>query len=108
MIYIKYIKKEKILYELWRCARLSQYFRYCPDLAPSLNIQTCTIDIKSMNGIIDLTSYYGRLLFIDISGDWFDPFNYDIYNGDGTAKLIIDSIKKEELAKCVLRYNLIF
>jgi hypothetical protein len=53
---------------------------------------------------LDITTYQGRLVFADISGDYLDPFNYDVYNGPGKARDIITEIKKEELMFMILQF----
>ncbi len=106
-IYIKYLPKDKLLYELWNGARYSPNFYYCPELKPTLTLQTVTDDINHMinnDRDIDLTTYHGRMLFIDITNDYIDTFNYDLYNGRGSAKKIIDILKEEELKRTICTY----
>lgn len=38
---------------------------------------------------------YGRVLKIDLSGEFIDPFLFDRDNGEGRAKKIIDTLKGE-------------
>jgi hypothetical protein len=51
-----------------------------------------------------LTTYYGKMLFVDISLDYFDPSAYDIYNGRGLAKKIIYELKSTALQHCIASY----
>lgn len=110
-IYIKYLPKDKLLYRLWEAARFSPNLYYCQEHRPILTYDIAKNDINFMihnKRPIDLTTYYGRLLYIDITDDYTDVFNYDLYNGKGTAKKIIDSIKEEEMNNTVCRYYLFF
>jgi hypothetical protein len=110
-IYIKYLPKEQLLFELWKYARISPNFYYCKDLSPVLTIEDARKDINCMlanNRDIDLTTYYGRMLFIDITGDYVDTFNYDLYNGLNKAKKIIDLLKEKELRHTLYTYYKFF
>lgn len=106
-VYIKYLPKDKLLYELWKPARRSQYLYYCPKSVPQLTLEKAKRDINHMienSRDLDITTYYGKLLFIDISGDYMDPFTYNLYNGRGTAEEIIKKIKIEEMNRSVLKF----
>lgn len=110
-IYIKYLPKEIILYNLWKYAKPTHYMYYCKELIPKLSIEQTKIDIKQMMkefNIIYLTSYYGKYLFVDLSSDYLDVSYYNIYNGRGLAEKIINRIKKEELNKGILRFYTLF
>jgi len=110
-IYIKYLPKDLLLYELWKAARMSPNFYYCKELSPVLTPEDAKKDINHMianNREIYLTTYYGRMLFIDITGDYVETFNYDLYNGRNSAKKIIDSLKEEELKKTMCNYYKFF
>jgi hypothetical protein len=106
-IYIKYLPKDKLLWELWSHAKLAQYMQLCPELSPELTQSDAMRDINFMihnNRNIELTTYYGRLLFVDITDDTFDAFTYDMYNGRGTAKDITDKLKIAELRRTICKY----
>jgi hypothetical protein len=106
-IHIKYLPKDKLLWELWTHAKLAQYMQLCPELAPELTQSDARSDINFMiqdNRSIELTTYYGRLLFVDITDDTFDAFTYDMYNGQGTAKNITDKLKLDELRRSICKY----
>jgi hypothetical protein len=107
VIHIKYLPKDKLLWKLWTHAKLAQYMQLCPELAPKLTQSDARRDINFMiqdNRCIELTTYYGRLLFVDITDDTFDAFTYDIYNGRGTAKNITDKLKFSELQRTICKY----
>ena len=77
-IYIGYLPKDRLLYELWLHARRSPNFYYCKELSPILTLEIAKKDINFMladSRDIDLTTYYGRMLYIDITGDYVDTFN---------------------------------
>lgn len=108
-IFIKYLPRDKILYRLWKHAKKANQFYYCNDTAPILTEQQAREDINYMlqdKRKLELTTYYGRVLFLDISGDYLDTFTYNIYNGDNAAEDIIRLIKIEELSKVILNYHI--
>jgi hypothetical protein len=110
-VFIKYLPKDKLLFSLWKEARMAQYFYYCPEQLEQITIDNVTSDINFMimNGRdIDLTTYHGKLLYINITPDVIDVFNYDMYNGRGKAKLIINKLKKDELEKSIVAYYKFF
>ncbi len=110
-IYIKYLPKDTLLYSLWQKARLSPNFYYCKELSPVLTLDEARKDIICMiadGRAIDLTTYYGRMLFVDITGDYLDAFSYDLYNGKNSAKKIIDFLKEQELRRTVCNYYKFF
>ncbi len=107
LVYIKHISKDLLLYELWKAARNSPNLYHCAELRPILTPEITKNDINQMivnNRNIDLTTYYGRMLYIDITNDYVDVLNYDIYNGFGAAKKVIDRLKEQELKKTVCVY----
>lgn len=108
-IFIKYLPRDKILYRLWEHAKKANQFHYCSNIAPILTEQQARNDINYMlqdSRKLELTTYYGRILFIDITGDYLDTFTYNIYNGDNTAENIIRLIKLEEMSKIILNYHI--
>lgn len=99
---IRYLPKDELLFRLWAYAKYAKYFTLCSELAPCLTIDIARRDITEMrrnNWEIDLTTYYGRLLFVNLSKDHFDAFTYNMYNGEGLAEQIINELKHEELQK---------
>jgi len=107
LLFIKYLPKDQLLYELWKSAKNAQYMYHCQELAPVLTLEKVQRDINYMiqeNRDLDLTTYYGRLIFADVTGDCLDAFTYDLYNGRGTAERIVNRLKKLELEKLILRY----
>jgi hypothetical protein len=107
MIDIKYLPKDILLYELWKRARLSQYFYHCKEKAPRLNIERCRNDINHMfinNKNIEVTIYYGRLIYINLTDNEVDTFNYNVYNGSEAAEEVINEIKKNQMNKVQLNY----
>ena len=108
-IYIKHVPRDKLLYRLWENAKKSNHFYYCEELAPELTEQQVRTDINYMmehGNDIKVTTYYGRLLFIDISDDYIDPFPCDLYNGFGYTQHAVNMVKLEELRKIVINYHL--
>jgi len=111
MLFIKFLPKDKLLWSLWKHAKHAQYMYYCSDLAPELTLQRARKDVNYMiqdNRDIELTTYYGRLVFVDISGDYLDAFTYNLYNGRGTAERIITNLKIEELMRSIVKYYTFF
>jgi hypothetical protein len=108
MIYIKYLPKDRLLYMLWENAKIAQYFfEYPTTTPPVLTICKARRDINYMimnNRALDLTTYYGRLVFSDLSGDYYDYFTYELYNGSGSARYIVQQLKMDEMKKAILRY----
>lgn len=107
IIYIKYLPKDKLLYALWLGASQSPNFYYCPLLMPILTEDIAKTDINYMianNRDIDLTTYYGKSLYINITNDTVDTNKYDIYNCKGVAEKIITNLKEKELNRTVCVY----
>ncbi len=107
LVYIKYLPKDKLLYELWLSAKPSRYFYLCKELLPTTDLSIIKNDINHMivNGRrIDLTVYYGRRLYIDITDDTVDCSNYDMHNGYGVAEKIIERLKEDELRRSIVNY----
>ena len=110
-IYIKHLAKDILLYELWNAARHSPNFYYCKDVCPNLTPELTKIDINYMinnNRKIDITTYYGRMLYIDITDDYTDVYMYEIYNGEDSAKKIIKLLKEQELRKSICTFYKFF
>ena len=90
MIDIKDLPKEKVLSTLYSHARLQGlgFFSAKGEL-----------DDHELEILISKTKkfdvLYGRSLHVDISGDEFDPDEYDRFNGKGSAVKAIISLKKE-------------
>jgi hypothetical protein len=111
LLYIKFLPKDKLLWYLWKNAKIAHYMYYCPKLAPVLTLNKVRRDINYMieNGRnIELNTYYGKLLFVNITGDYLDTFTYNIYNGCSAAEHISTDLKIEELSRCVLKYHTFF
>lgn len=107
LIYIKHLPMGKLLWALWSNAKLDRYMQLCPELAPELTQAQAWRDINFMlmdQRPIALTTYYGRLLFVDITNDYLDVFTYDMYNGSGMAKKITNKLKLEELLRSMCKY----
>lgn len=110
-IYIKYLPKDKLLFELWNAARSAPNFYYCKELSPILTLLDAKRDINHMianNRDVELTNYYGRMLFINITKDYIETTNYDLYNGRHSAKKIIDALKAQELNGLLCTYYKFF
>ena len=109
IIYINHLPKDVLLYELWKHARISPYFMHCKDKVPILTIDRARKDINEMlktNRRINLTTYYGKLLFVDITDSMFDATDYEIYNRLDEKKIIrmIDKLKSDALRKLILKF----
>jgi hypothetical protein len=108
-IYINHLPKDKLLFELWKNARDSPYFIFCKDTLPTLTHDQVKLDISEMiknNRHINLTTYYGRSLYIDITGDFIDTSEYEAYNRISEEKIIsiINKLKIEELRNVILKF----
>jgi hypothetical protein len=109
LVYIKHLPKNKLLYHLWESAKIIHYFKLVPNNIPICTISNIDEDILYMNlnkRDIELTTYYGRALYVNLSNDYMDTFAYDMHNGRGTCKKIIQQLKKEELQKSIMRFYL--
>jgi len=107
MAYIKYLPKDILLYELWLAARNSPYFYYCVDKLPTLTLEIARSDLNEMISTgrnFELTNYYGRMLYLDIRGDFCNVEKYEIYNGKNTALNIIKKLKEQQLRQIVLKF----
>ena len=111
-IYIKNIPKELLLYELWLYAKTSFYFKPRKGISIAPPILTISLAKNALNYMIgnnDLLSvctFYGKLLYVDITGDYLDPFNYNAHNGKFLAEEIILHLKKRLLKECLLKFIL--
>ena len=106
-IFIGLLPKDELLLALWKEARVAQYFYNCPEKLEELTLDVVRCDINNMimNGRdIDLTTYHGKLLYINITSDTIDIADYNMYNGIGKAEKIINNLKKIELEKTALNY----
>ena len=107
LIYIKYIPKDKLLYHLWKVAKKSQYLYFYKKKPPILTMHDTKLDLNYMilnKRELSLTTYYGKLLYIDITNDYLDTSIYNMYNGDKLAELVICALKLDEMQKTILRY----
>ena len=109
LIYINHLPKDKLLFELWKNARVSPYFVFCEDKIPTLTISQVRDDITEMiqnNRQINLTTYYGRMLYIDISGSVMNTLDYEAFNRINEEKIIniINKLKFEELRITICKY----
>jgi len=110
LCYIKYLPKDKLLYNLWLKARTADILTSClsSDL-PLLTPQIAKDDVDDMiknQRDISVTIYYGRSLFVNLTNDYFDTSGYNMYNGVHAAEYIVNLLKKEEIQKCVMKYHL--
>ena len=104
MIDVKYLPKDKLLYKLWQNARRSPFMYYGNfSLDPLLNIKSDINNLIQDKGYVDLTTYYGRLLFIKIKDNILENQTYDCYNGEISKKIVAD-YKLQEMKKCILKY----
>lgn len=110
LIFIKYLPKDQLIYQLWRNAKYSYMLKYCPMKRPELSIDYIRKDIINMLNNkfpIYLGMYYGKDLFIDISGDYLNAKYYDKFCGKYSAKKIISNLKLAEMKKSIMRYYII-
>ena len=106
LIYIKYLPKAEIIYNLWVHAKYAKYADDCIDKMPTLYLNDVKKDLLEMEKNkrdIELTLYYGKMLFININGDYLNPATYDSYNGYKLAKYIICQVKIDEISKCLCK-----
>ena len=104
-LYIKYLDRSIILFELWQQARYLPHI-YSMKEHPELTLEICKRDIKQMraNGSMKLTTYYGKRLSINLSDDVFDPIGYEEEQGYQRATQIIHKLQKQQVTHCILRY----
>ena len=109
IIYINHLPKDKLLFELWKNARTSPYFVFCEDKIPKLTLAQVKTDINEMlknNRELNLTTYYGRMLYIDITGDFMDTIDYEAFNRLPEEKIIaiVNKLKFEELHNAICKF----
>lgn len=110
-IYIKHLPKDKLLFKLWEQAQIAEYFSQCMHRVPVLTQNKALRDVVHFvqnRDQLELTTYYGRLIYADLSKDFLDPSWYNYYNGRGKAQRIIRRLKLEELKKTILKYYVSF
>ncbi len=106
-IYIKYLEKPLLLYNLWKNAKISHYFYECPDIKFDINIEIVKKDINFMleaSNKINVSVYHGKNLYVDITDDYLKCDMYNILNGKFKAENIILELKTDEMKKSILRY----
>jgi len=102
-IYIKHLPKDKLLYNLWLKAKTAKYM----NKPINLTLDQVKTDINFMiknHREIELTTYHGKSLFVNITHDHLDPFTYTQFNGDDIVQSIITNMKKQELKKSICKY----
>ena len=106
LIYIDYLPKDILLYELWANAKkISQLKEFDGDIQPSMSdIQEDLRIMHRDNQRFVFKIYYGRYLFIDVTDHYLNPISYNIYNGPYLAERIIDKVKLSEINKSILRH----
>jgi hypothetical protein len=107
MIYIRNIPRDILLYELWKYAKPSPYFKHCTYAIPLLTVELARDALNDMianNNLLSVCTFYGKTIYADITDDYLDQTDYDIYNGKGLAKTIINNIKKKLLNRCLIKY----
>lgn len=107
MIYIRNIPKDLLLFELWQNARLSPILMFCKETEPVLTIELARYALNNMianNDSLSVCTFYGKPLYIDITGDFMDPDIYDTYNGKNLTSKVVDKLKKNILDKCLIRH----
>jgi hypothetical protein len=106
MIYIGYLPKDVLFYRLWQNARYIKNYENTP-VQCNLTLKKVRRDINHMlkNGRqISITTYYGKLLYTDITTSYFDEQAYNRQNGLNKANIVIEQLKLEELQKTVLYF----
>jgi len=107
-VYIKYIPKDQLLYELWNAARWTKCFAVDPTIAkPRLTLKKVRRDINYMivaNRNIDLTTYYGKKICMNLTNNTCNVAYYNLHNGYGAATKVIDKLKIDQLQKTITRF----
>lgn len=106
---IQYLPKDILLYHLWKHAKVIHYFENVKDIPKesiTLTIDKAREEIAHMEPETYLTYFYGRTLFIDITGNDFYCGAYNRRNGKNLAQLIIRELKIAQLEKTALKYYL--
>lgn len=108
-IYIKFIDKSDLLFELWKNAKTTHYFYDCPEMSYNIDIHKVKQDIQNMinNKKIDVSVYHGKNLYVELSGDYLKSNLYNLLNGKSKAEQIVSELKIRELKKTILKYYLI-
>jgi hypothetical protein len=107
VVCIKYLPRDLLLHELWLGAMMCQNLARCTQLAPNLTLAQVKKDIRFMGRDkreLSLTTYWGRSLFVKLSGNYLDTFTYDMMNGPGRGRAVIDRLKRQELGRMVVRF----
>jgi hypothetical protein len=104
MIDIRYLSLDKLLYDLWINARKAPFMQYGDfELDPLPHIKYDINNLICNKNCVDLTTYYGRLLFIKIKDNILYNKTYDCYNNN-ISKKIVAKHKIKEMKKCILTY----
>lgn len=107
VININHLRKEDIIYTLWKNAKISEFAMYNPDIEePCKEIIQLDIHNMLLSGRIYFTLYYGKLLFIDITDRSCDVTHYNSYNGRQLGQKIIADLKIKEMESMILNYHI--
>jgi hypothetical protein len=105
LISIKHLSKDLLIHELWKNAKVSEFAKYTLVLEEPYK-EVIQLDVHHMlsYGKIELSLYYGKLLYIDITDDISDMTYYNLYNGYNLGQKVIAQLKLKELEKIILNY----
>jgi hypothetical protein len=98
MLCIKYLDKPAVLHALWQHARYLPHI-FAMEEKPHATYAICKRDIQYMGSVIKLTTYYGKRINVDLSGDLCDIRSYEAEHGPVLA--IIQQLQTEQVKQCV-------
>lgn len=107
ILYIKHLPKEKIIYHLWYNAITLSYLEKNRHKIPLLTNEIIIEDINNMyndNKELLFTIYFGKPLYVELTGDYLNVRRYNKYNGKNKGQVIIKRLKKIELKNAILKY----
>jgi hypothetical protein len=109
-LYIKFIDKSELLYELWKNAKPTHYFYECPEMGFIIDLDTVKNDIKNIMtsdgylGKISFSVYQGKNIYIELTNDYLKYDLYNLLNGQQKAEKIVTELKVKEIKKSILKY----
>lgn len=107
MIYIKGLALDEMLFRLWSRAKYIPLFDKLAD-KPRATLLDCQLCIRQLidEPFINITSFFGKKLFLEFDTEYLDQEEYNYINAKGMplAESIIRGMKMNELSKAAALY----
>lgn len=92
MIDIQNVDKAELLYVLYNNAK--RQIAFVKTNEPLIDLNTAKLDVEQTTVF---EQHRSKNLFIDITGDIFDPTKYNSYYGDARAEQLVEQLKNQNI-----------